>query len=85
LANQHEAPPTGQGLRIRITIESTGPPIEYTTTGFISYSSTFKESDLTRRVFNALTEKFAEVNEVFEHQFSNVVKKVYYPNQVKGE
>lgn len=75
--------PTGQGLRIKISIESTNPPRLYQDTGFVSFDKRLKHKNVDRRVEDALKEVTSKVQEMFEQEFSSLVKGVYYPNQIK--
>lgn len=77
-----QQPPTGQGLRITITIESTNPPIEFTKKEFVSYSPIFKHENLIRRVKDALDLNMKDVLDVFNSKFADEINRIYYP---KGE
>lgn len=67
--------PTGQGLRIKVSIESTHPPIEFTVpTSFVAYN---KSSDIQRRVHAAIKEATDIAIETFDNQFIDRIKSVY--------
>lgn len=76
----HKPPPTGQGLRIRLSVESTNPHIISEETTFISYDMGSLIS-LERRVKNGLNELVQIMSEIVEHQVAPRVKEVYFVNQ----